>query len=170
MYRYSDDDDHMDALGWWYMGDGGNDTLGTKRQIADQTLSGGNLGLKKCVDAHRDNPGSRPIRVFIGTRGPGGPTWRATKRCIYAGRFNVTEMETRVVDGFTAYFFRMVVVEEDAVAFERVHTKTGPVTFSGRDTSKPRKVTRAAGETLDFNGILNSDLANGVPRSTSSYH
>ena len=53
---YSDDDTHMHTAGWWYMGDGGNDTLGTKRQIADQTLSGGNLGLKKCVDAHRSCP------------------------------------------------------------------------------------------------------------------
>ena len=42
--------------------------LGTKRQTADQTLSGGNLGLKVCVDAHRCNPGSRPIRVFIGQK------------------------------------------------------------------------------------------------------
>ena len=135
-----------------------------------QTLSGGNLGLNKCVEAHRCSPGSRPIRVFVGTRGPGGPTWRGTKRCTYAGtnpsplslplslslslpsslihslthslslththththtlslslslgRFNVTDMETRVVDGFNAYFFRMEVVEEDAAAFQQAPTQ-----------------------------------------------
>jgi hypothetical protein len=38
-------------------------------------------------------------------------------RCIYAraGRFHVAQMETRTVDGFSAYFFKLEAVAEDAV-------------------------------------------------------
>ena len=99
---YSGDDESG-----WYMGEGGNDTLGTKRQMNDQTLTRGNAGLKLNVEAHKKRPGSKPIRVFIGLKQPKHEIWQGTKRCVYAGQHNVLEWEERKVDGFRAYFFKL---------------------------------------------------------------
>lgn len=44
--QYEDDQDNYEEV--VYTGQGGNDLLGNKRQIKDQVMERGNLGLKVC--------------------------------------------------------------------------------------------------------------------------
>lgn len=44
--QYEDDQDNYEEI--VYTGQGGNDLLGNKRQIKDQVMERGNLGLKVC--------------------------------------------------------------------------------------------------------------------------
>ncbi|XP_051141868.1 histone-lysine N-methyltransferase, H3 lysine-9 specific SUVH4 [Andrographis paniculata] len=56
--QYEDNLDNLDRI--VYTGQGGNDLLGNKRQIKDQVLERGNLGLQNCKDQ------SVPVRVIRG--------------------------------------------------------------------------------------------------------
>jgi hypothetical protein len=75
-------------------------------------------------------------RVFSGVKGPGGAVWKGTKRCIYAGRFNVVQVRNksarlRLVH---TYVLGVLVVEAVTICLDKNDhlTKTGSgQTYSG---------------------------------------
>lgn len=86
-----------------YTGQGGNDPR-TKRQIADQKLTHGNLGLARSqIDGH-------PVRVI---RGAGGdPKYSPTVGYRYDGLFRVVDHWSDIgKDGFRIWRYRLVALE-----------------------------------------------------------
>jgi len=97
---YEDDEDDGDTL--WYTGSGGNDLLSSRRQVAGQDLSKGNLGLFNCIES------KTPVRMirFVGEV----PRERAyTGRLyVYDGLYNVNESKHEVGErGYGVFKFRL---------------------------------------------------------------
>ncbi|KAL8036915.1 hypothetical protein ABFS82_11G007700 [Erythranthe guttata] len=99
--QYEDDVDNCEDV--VYTGQGGNDLLGNKRQISDQVLKRGNLGLKNCMEQ------SVPIRVV---RGHKCENSYVKKVYTYDGLYTVVKYwAEKGVSGFTVYKFRLKRVE-----------------------------------------------------------
>ncbi|KAL3640020.1 hypothetical protein CASFOL_014988 [Castilleja foliolosa] len=95
--QYEDDLDNSDDV--IYTGQGGNNLLGDKRQISDQKLERGNLGLKHCMEQ------SLPVRVV---RGHKCPNSYVGKVYTYDGLYKVVKYwAEKGVSGFTVYKFRL---------------------------------------------------------------
>lgn len=96
---YEDDEDYGDLI--IYTGEGGNDP-NTGKQVRDQEMTRGNLGLARNIDT------GTPVRVIrsASTTGKGGP-YR------YDGLFAVTEVAKQVgISGFDVYRYRLEVLTE----------------------------------------------------------
>lgn len=95
---YVDDQDHGNVI--IYTGDGGNDS-GTKRQIADQELTGRNLALAKSADE------GLPVRV---TRGSNGHSpYAPVEGYRYDGLYYVESYwPDRGADGYRIFRYRLV--------------------------------------------------------------
>ncbi|KAH6781844.1 histone-lysine N-methyltransferase [Perilla frutescens var. hirtella] len=95
--QYEDDLDNCEEI--VYTGQGGNNLLGDKRQISDQELKRGNLGLKNCMEQ------SVPVRVV---RGHKCQNSYVGKVYTYDGLYKVTNYwAEKGVSGFTVYKFRL---------------------------------------------------------------
>ncbi|GJY72408.1 histone-lysine N-methyltransferase, H3 lysine-9 specific SUVH4 [Tanacetum coccineum] len=94
---YEDDvDNSADVV---YTGQGGNDLLGNKRQIGDQVMARGNLGLKHSMDQNV------PVRVI---RGHESKTSYVGKVYTYDGLYKVVEYwAEKGKSGFTVYKFKL---------------------------------------------------------------
>ncbi|WP_083753685.1 YDG/SRA domain-containing protein [Actinosynnema sp. ALI-1.44] len=94
---YVDDEDRGNEI--IYTGQGGRDS-GTSRQIADQELTRGNLGLVRSEEA------GHPVRVVRGSKGD--PRYSPTSGYRYDGLYRVTEHWQEVgKDGFKVWRFRL---------------------------------------------------------------
>ncbi|KAI3976169.1 hypothetical protein MKX01_022091 [Papaver californicum] len=95
--QYEDDLDNSDDV--IYTGQGGNDLLGNKSQIADQVMKRGNLALK-------NNIGQKvPVRVIRGLKCPSS---YCGKVYTYDGLYNVVEYwAEKGVSGFTIFKYRL---------------------------------------------------------------
>jgi putative restriction endonuclease len=98
---YVDDEDHGDEI--VYTGQGGRDP-DTKRQVADQVLTRGNVGLA------RSQLDGRPVRVV---RGSGGDRRHSPRQGLrYDGLFRVVDhWHEQGKDGFRVWRFRLVALE-----------------------------------------------------------
>ncbi|XP_060195816.1 histone-lysine N-methyltransferase, H3 lysine-9 specific SUVH4 isoform X1 [Lycium barbarum] len=95
--QYEDDQDNYEEV--VYTGQGGNDLLGNKRQIKDQIMERGNLGLKNCMEH------SVPVRV---TRGHKCVNSYVGKVYTYDGLYEVVNYwAEKGISGFTVYKFRL---------------------------------------------------------------
>ncbi|KAK4483251.1 hypothetical protein RD792_010435 [Penstemon davidsonii] len=95
--QYEDDLDNCEDI--VYTGQGGNNLLGNKRQIKDQVMSRGNLGLKNCIDH------SIPVRVIRGRKCKNS---YVGKVYTYDGLYTVVKYwAEKGVSGFTVYKFRL---------------------------------------------------------------
>ncbi|KAI3463150.1 hypothetical protein Pfo_019813 [Paulownia fortunei] len=95
--QYEDDLDNCEEI--VYTGQGGNNLLGNKRQIRDQVLERGNLGLKNCMEQ------SVPVRVV---RGHKCQNSYVGKVYTYDGLYTVVNYwAEKGVSGFTVYKFRL---------------------------------------------------------------
>ncbi|PWA98204.1 SRA-YDG [Artemisia annua] len=94
---YEDDvDNSADVV---YTGQGGNDLLGNKRQIGDQVLARGNLGLKHSMEQNV------PVRVI---RGHESKTSYVGKVYTYDGLYKVVNYwAEKGKSGFTVYKFKL---------------------------------------------------------------
>ncbi|MFY1635846.1 YDG/SRA domain-containing protein [Solwaraspora sp. WMMB335] len=98
---YVDDEDYGNEI--VYTGQGGNDPR-TKRQVADQKLTLGNLGLA------RSRLDGNPVRVIRGAGGDKDHSPTAGFR--YDGLFRVVDHWTATgTDGFKIWRFRLVAIE-----------------------------------------------------------
>ncbi|CAA0833843.1 Histone-lysine N-methyltransferase- H3 lysine-9 specific SUVH4 [Striga hermonthica] len=95
--QYEDDLDNCEEI--VYTGQGGNNLLGDKRQISDQKLERGNLGLKNCMEQ------SVPVRVV---RGHKCSNSYVGKVYTYDGLYKVVNYwAEKGVSGFTVYKYRL---------------------------------------------------------------
>ncbi|KAG8385028.1 hypothetical protein BUALT_Bualt04G0180300 [Buddleja alternifolia] len=95
--QYEDDLDNCNDI--VYTGQGGNNLLGDKRQISDQVMKRGNLGLKNCMEQ------SVPVRVV---RGHKCQNSYVGKVYTYDGLYKVINYwAEKGVSGFTVYKFRL---------------------------------------------------------------
>jgi putative restriction endonuclease len=102
---YVDDQDYGDVI--VYTGQGGRDP-NTGRQIEDQELTRGNLGLAR---SHLDG---LPVRVIRGFEGD--PTYSPTSGYRYDGLFRVEEYwHEQGKDGFLIWRFRLVAFDGEAL-------------------------------------------------------
>ncbi|WMV17706.1 hypothetical protein MTR67_011091 [Solanum verrucosum] len=103
--QYEDDQDNYEEV--VYTGQGGNDLLGNKRQIKDQVMERGNLGLKNCMEQ------SVPVRV---TRGHRCVNSYVGKVYTYDGLYKVVNYwAEKGISGFTVYKFRLKRIEGQPV-------------------------------------------------------
>lgn len=102
---YVDDRDFGDRL--IYTGQGGNDP-NTKRQVADQELTAGNLALATSCDR------GLPVRVIRGSRGD--PEYSPAKGYRYDGLYTVSRYWPEPgVDGFLIWRFELHAFETDSI-------------------------------------------------------
>ncbi|KAI3847899.1 hypothetical protein MKX03_026138 [Papaver bracteatum] len=95
--QYEDDLDNSDDV--IYTGQGGNDLLGNKSQIADQVMKRGNLALKNNIDQ------KIPVRVV---RGQKCPSSYCGKVYTYDGLYNVVGYwAEKGVSGYTIFKYRL---------------------------------------------------------------
>ncbi|KAL3526246.1 hypothetical protein ACH5RR_010902 [Cinchona calisaya] len=95
--QYEDDLDNFEEI--VYTGQGGNNLLGDKRQIKDQVMKLGNLGLKNCMEQ------AVPVRVV---RGHKCTNSYVGKVYTYDGLYKVVNYwAEKGVSGFTVYKFRL---------------------------------------------------------------
>ncbi|XP_028114775.1 histone-lysine N-methyltransferase, H3 lysine-9 specific SUVH4-like [Camellia sinensis] len=95
--QYEDDLDNCDDI--VYTGQGGNNLLGNKRQVQDQVMLRGNLGVKNCMEQ------SVPVRVV---RGHQSANSYVGKVYTYDGLYKVINYwAEKGVSGFTVYKFRL---------------------------------------------------------------
>ncbi|KAK4346150.1 hypothetical protein RND71_032489 [Anisodus tanguticus] len=103
--QYEDDQDNYEEV--VYTGQGGNDLLGNKRQIKDQVMERGNLGLKNCMEhsvAVRVTRGHRCVNSYVG------------KVYTYDGLYKVVNhWAEKGISGFTVFKFRLKRVEGQPV-------------------------------------------------------
>ncbi|XP_022863184.1 histone-lysine N-methyltransferase, H3 lysine-9 specific SUVH4-like isoform X2 [Olea europaea var. sylvestris] len=98
--QYEDDQDNCEDV--VYTGQGGNNLLGDKRQIRDQVMERGNLGLKNCMEQ------SIPVRVTRGHQCRKNENSYAGKVYTYDGLYKVVKYwAEKGVSGFTVYKFRL---------------------------------------------------------------
>ena len=94
---YRDDEDHGDRI--IYTGQGGNDPS-TKRQVANQDLTRGNLALEISCDREL------PVRVVRGSKGALAHSPRSGYR--YDGLYSVTDCWPEVgLDGYLIWRFEI---------------------------------------------------------------
>ncbi|XP_028089473.1 histone-lysine N-methyltransferase, H3 lysine-9 specific SUVH4-like isoform X2 [Camellia sinensis] len=95
--QYEDDLDNCEDI--VYTGQGGNNLLGNRRQIQDQVMERGNLGLKNCMEQ------GVPVRVV---RGHQSANSYVGKVYTYDGLYKVVNYwAEKGVSGFTVYKFRL---------------------------------------------------------------
>lgn len=95
--QYEDDLDNCDDV--VYTGQGGNNLRGNKRQISDQVMELGNLGLKNCMEQ------CVPVRVV---RGHQCKSSYVGKVYTYDGLYKVVNYwAEKGVSGYTVYKFRL---------------------------------------------------------------
>jgi len=106
---YVDDVDHGDVV--LYTGHGGRDP-NTGRQISDQVLERGNLGLAVCHDQ------GLPVRV---SRGSGVEAPYGTEQGYrYDGLYQVEDYWHEIgLDGFRVYRFRLVAIQGESTTFDQ---------------------------------------------------
>lgn len=116
--QYEDDQDNYEEV--VYTGQGGNDLLGNKRQIKDQVMERGNLGLKNCMEH------SVPVRV---TRGHRCVNSYVGKVYTYDGLYKVVNYwAEKGISGFTVYKFRLKRIEgQPVLTTNQVHFTRGCV-------------------------------------------
>ncbi|XP_026432555.1 histone-lysine N-methyltransferase, H3 lysine-9 specific SUVH4-like [Papaver somniferum] len=103
--QYEDDLDNSDDV--IYTGQGGNDLLGNKSQIADQVMKRGNLALKNNIGQNV------PVRVIRGLKCPSS---YCGKVYTYDGLYNVVDYwAEKGVSGFTIYKYRLKRLEGQPV-------------------------------------------------------
>ncbi|CAI5468754.1 unnamed protein product [Closterium sp. Yama58-4] len=95
---YEDDKDEASRI--WYTGQGGNDLLGTRKQVADQSLRAGNLALMNSIKVKND------VRVIRGHKCKKSSIGRAFT---YDGLYKVKQHQyVRGEQGFFVYKFLLV--------------------------------------------------------------
>ncbi|XAR52062.1 Histone-lysine N-methyltransferase [Bertholletia excelsa] len=95
--QYEDDLDNCEDI--VYTGQGGNNLLGNKRQVQDQVMKRGNLGLKNCMEQ------GVPVRVV---RGHQSANSYVGKVYTYDGLYKVVKYwAEKGVSGFTVYKFQL---------------------------------------------------------------
>ncbi|XP_015063424.1 histone-lysine N-methyltransferase, H3 lysine-9 specific SUVH4 isoform X1 [Solanum pennellii] len=114
--QYEDDQDNYEEV--VYTGQGGNDLLGNKRQIKDQVMERGNLGLKNCMEQ------SVPVRV---TRGHRCVNSYVGKVYTYDGLYKVVNYwAEKGISGFTVYKFRLKRIKgQPVLTTNQVHFTRG---------------------------------------------
>ncbi|XP_055804982.1 histone-lysine N-methyltransferase, H3 lysine-9 specific SUVH4 isoform X2 [Solanum dulcamara] len=114
--QYEDDQDNYEEV--VYTGQGGNDLLGNKRQIKDQVMERGNLGLKNCMEH------SVPVRV---TRGHRCVNSYVGKVYTYDGLYKIVNYwAEKGISGFTVYKFRLKRIEgQPVLTTNQVHFTRG---------------------------------------------
>lgn len=133
---YEDDvDNSADVV---YTGQGGNDLLGKKHQIADQVMEKGNLALKNNMEQNL------PVRLIRGNKTKKSYTGKVYT---YDGLYKVQKYwAEKGVSGFTVFKFRLHRMEHQPVlTTEQVHFVSGQV------PSNPSELT----------GLVCADLSNG---------
>lgn len=140
---YPDDEDYGDVL--IYTGQGGRDEQ-TGRQIADQELVLGNLGLA------RSELDKRPIRVI---RGAGGdPLYSPGQGLRYDGLFQVVgHWHDTGRDGFRIWRFRLVRLQGTAAPDESQTTSSAPpsrVGYTGERIVRDRAIADRVKKFHDF--------------------
>ena len=101
---YEDDKDYGNEI--IYTGHGGNDPK-TKRQIADQKLTVGNLGLRVSWDQ------GNPIRV---TRGPKAKPFNCPEGYRYDGLYQIEDVwKDTGKDGFIIYRYRLTAIPGESI-------------------------------------------------------
>ncbi|MGI5524450.1 YDG/SRA domain-containing protein [Micromonospora sp. CA-259024] len=137
---YVDDEDYGTEI--VYTGQGGNDPA-TKRQIADQQLTRGNLGLA------RSQIDGNPVRVV---RGAGGdPKYSPKVGLRYDGLFRVVDhWHDTGKDGFKIWRYRLVALE----------SADPPPTSADGATGEPAARTEATIQRL----VRSTAVSNGVKR------
>ncbi|XP_023749281.1 histone-lysine N-methyltransferase, H3 lysine-9 specific SUVH4 [Lactuca sativa] len=116
--QYEDDLDNSEDV--VYTGQGGNNLLGNKRQISDQVMARGNLGLKNCMDQ------DVPVRVI---RGHQSSSSYVGKVYTYDGLYKVVKYwAEKGVSGFTVYKFRLKRMEgQPSLVTEQVYFHKGRI-------------------------------------------
>ncbi|CAI5932455.1 unnamed protein product [Closterium sp. NIES-65] len=95
---YEDDEDEASRI--WYTGQGGNDLLGSRKQVANQVLRSGNLALMNSIKVKND------VRVIRGHNCKKSDTGRAFT---YDGLYKVKQHQyVRGEQGFFVYKFLLV--------------------------------------------------------------
>ncbi|KAI7730693.1 hypothetical protein M8C21_032302, partial [Ambrosia artemisiifolia] len=135
--QYEDDLDNSEDV--VYTGQGGNNLLGDKRQIKDQVMSRGNLGLKNCLEQNV------PVRVI---RGHQSRTSYVGKVYTYDGLYKVDKYwAEKGVSGFTVYKFRLKRMEgQPSLMTEQVYFARGRI---------PDKVS-------ELRGLAREDISGGL--------
>lgn len=146
---YPDDEDHGDEI--IYTGEGGRDPA-TGRQVQDQTLTKGNLGLRRAYDA------GEPVRVI--RRTPGGYQ--------YDGLYTITDhWHVPSGDGPLIHRFKLVRARVDVVPLTPLPTPGRPmpagnaaprtvsqtVTRVVRDTQVSKRVKQLHGNRCQVCGV-----------------
>ncbi|KAI3503648.1 hypothetical protein L1887_32095 [Cichorium endivia] len=116
--QYEDDLDNSEDV--VYTGQGGNNLLGDKRQISDQVMKRGNLGLKNCMEQ------DVPVRVI---RGHQSSSSYVGKVYTYDGLYKVVKYwAEKGVSGFTVYKFRLKRMEgQPSLVTEQVYFHKGRI-------------------------------------------
>lgn len=119
--QYEDDLDNCEDV--VYTGQGGNNLLGNKRQISDQVMKRGNLGLKNCLEQ------DVPVRVI---RGHQSRSSYVGKVYTYDGLYKVVKYwAEKGVSGFTVFKFRLKRMEgQPYLVTEQVHFAHGRIPSS----------------------------------------
>ncbi|KAM7509323.1 hypothetical protein LguiA_019776 [Lonicera macranthoides] len=110
--QYEDDVDNCEDV--VYTGQGGNNLLGNKRQVSDQVMERGNLGLKHAMEQ------GVPVRVI---RGHQCKDSYVGKVYTYDGLYKVDSFwAEKGISGFTVYKFRLKRLEgQSCLTTEQVH-------------------------------------------------
>ncbi|KAD7478737.1 hypothetical protein R6Q59_005503 [Mikania micrantha] len=135
--QYEDDLDNSEDV--VYTGQGGNNLLGNKRQIGDQVMTRGNLGLKNCLEQNV------PVRVI---RGHQSRTSYVGKVYTYDGLYKVVKYwAEKGVSGFTVYKFRLKRLEgQPSLVTEQVYFARG----------------RIPNEVSELRGLVCEDISGGL--------
>ncbi|XP_076881234.1 histone-lysine N-methyltransferase, H3 lysine-9 specific SUVH4-like [Bidens hawaiensis] len=135
--QYEDDLDNSEDV--VYTGQGGNNLLGDKRQISDQVMTRGNLGLKNCLEQNV------PVRVI---RGHQSRTSYVGKVYTYDGLYKVVRYwAEKGVSGFTVYKFGLKRLEgQPSLVTEQVHFSRGRI---------PDNVS-------ELRGLVSEDISGGL--------
>ncbi|KAL4568096.1 hypothetical protein LXL04_023697 [Taraxacum kok-saghyz] len=135
--QYEDDLDNSEDV--VYTGQGGNNLLGNKRQISDQVMARGNLGLKNCMEQ------DVPVRVI---RGHQSRSSYVGKVYTYDGLYKVVKYwAEKGVSGFTVYKFRLKRMEgQPFLATEQVYFHKGRI---------PNSIS-------ELNGMVCEDISGGL--------
>ncbi|KAI3695277.1 hypothetical protein L1987_78272 [Smallanthus sonchifolius] len=135
--QYEDDLDNSEDV--VYTGQGGNNFLGNRRQIKDQVMARGNLGLKNCLEQ------DVPVRVI---RGHQSRTSYVGKMYTYDGLYKVVKYwAEKGISGFTVYKFRLKRMEGQPLLV------TQQVYFAR---------TRVPNEISEIRGLVCEDISGGL--------
>lgn len=135
--QYEDDLDNSEDV--VYTGQGGNNLLGNKRQIKDQVMERGNLGLKNSSEQ------DVPVRVI---RGHQSKISYVGKVYTYDGLYKVVKYwAEKGVSGFTVYKFRLKRMEgQPSLLTQQVYFSRG----------------RIPNEVSELRGLVCEDISGGL--------